>query len=153
MGNERVQGRHAVALLKLLARRHGDDHGDGVGISRRRRASAAIRWSAMSPTSIPGRPTSARSWWIPVPARSATARAGSSSSGPGKFRWESAPEGAEPGAQLLVADGRNLWFMDRDLQQATVRPLDQALPQSPALLLAGWHRPFDRLRAARTCPA
>jgi outer membrane lipoprotein carrier protein len=56
---------------------------------------------------------------------------------PGKFRWESAPEGAEPGAQLLVADGRSLWFMDRDLQQATVRPLDQALPQSPALLLAG----------------
>lgn len=56
---------------------------------------------------------------------------------PGKFRWESAPEGAGPGAQLLVADGTNLWFMDRDLQQATVKPLDQALPQSPALLLAG----------------
>jgi outer membrane lipoprotein carrier protein len=56
---------------------------------------------------------------------------------PGKFRWESAPEGADAGAQLLVADGRNLWFLDRDLQQATVKPLDQALPQSPALLLAG----------------
>jgi outer membrane lipoprotein carrier protein len=56
---------------------------------------------------------------------------------PGKFRWESTPDGAESGAQLLIADGRSLWFMDRDLQQATVRPLDQALPQSPALLLAG----------------
>lgn len=56
---------------------------------------------------------------------------------PGRFRWESTPAGAEPGAQLLIADGRNLWFLDRDLQQATVRPLDEALPQSPAMLLAG----------------
>jgi outer membrane lipoprotein carrier protein len=56
---------------------------------------------------------------------------------PGKFRWESAPAGADPGAQLMVADGRNVWFLDRDLQQATVKPLDEALPQSPALLLAG----------------
>ena len=56
---------------------------------------------------------------------------------PGRFRWESTPAGAEPGAQLLIADGRNLWFLDRDLQQATVKPLDGALPQSPAMLLAG----------------
>jgi outer membrane lipoprotein carrier protein len=56
---------------------------------------------------------------------------------PGKFRWESTPAGAEPGAQVLIADGRNLWFVDRDLQQATVRPLSEALPQSPAMLLAG----------------
>jgi len=56
---------------------------------------------------------------------------------PGKFRWESTPEGADEGAQLLVADGRNLWFLDRDLDQATVKPLAEALPQSPAMLLAG----------------
>lgn len=56
---------------------------------------------------------------------------------PGKFRWESAPAGADAGAQLLVADGRNLWFLDRDLDQATVKPLADALPQSPAMLLAG----------------
>ena len=55
----------------------------------------------------------------------------------GKFRWESTPAGAEPGAQVLIADGLNLWFIDRDLQQATVRPLSEALPQSPAMLLAG----------------
>src|SRR6187551_3939914 len=42
---------------------------------------------------------------------------------PGRFRWESAPEGAAEAAQLLVADGRNLWFLDRDLDQATVKPL------------------------------
>ncbi len=56
---------------------------------------------------------------------------------PGRFRWESAPAGAGEAAQLLVADGRNLWFLDRDLDQATVKPLKDALPQSPAMLLAG----------------
>ena len=56
---------------------------------------------------------------------------------PGKFRWESAPEGAGEAAQLLVADGRNLWFYDRDLDQVTVKPQAEALPQSPAMLLAG----------------
>ncbi|MET0281342.1 MAG: outer membrane lipoprotein chaperone LolA [Steroidobacteraceae bacterium] len=56
---------------------------------------------------------------------------------PGKFRWESSPAGAASAAQLLVADGRNLWFLDRDLDQATVKPLSEALPQSPAMLLAG----------------
>jgi len=56
---------------------------------------------------------------------------------PGKFRWESTPDGAGDAAQLLVADGLNLWFLDRDLDQATVKPLADALPQSPAMLLAG----------------
>jgi outer membrane lipoprotein carrier protein len=56
---------------------------------------------------------------------------------PGKFRWESSPEGAADAVQLLIADGRNLWFLDRDLDQATVKPLSEALPQSPAMLLAG----------------
>jgi len=56
---------------------------------------------------------------------------------PGRFRWESAPAGVSGAAQLLVSDGRNLWFYDRDLEQATVKPLLQAMPQSPAMLLAG----------------
>lgn len=56
---------------------------------------------------------------------------------PGRFRWESSPAGAGPAAQLLVADGRNLWFYDRDLQQVTVRGQDDSLPSSPAMLLAG----------------
>jgi outer membrane lipoprotein carrier protein len=56
---------------------------------------------------------------------------------PGRFRWESAPAGVVGAAQVLVADGRNLWFYDRDLEQATVKPLQQAMPQSPAMLLAG----------------
>jgi outer membrane lipoprotein carrier protein len=68
---------------------------------------------------------------------------------PGKFRWEFAPDGASDAAQLLVADGRNLWFQDRDLDQVTVTPLDQAPAQSPVMLLAGG----ADLRAAFTVQA
>jgi outer membrane lipoprotein carrier protein len=56
---------------------------------------------------------------------------------PGKFRWESAPKDAPESAQLMIADGRNLWFLDHDLEQATVKPQKEAMPQSPAMLLAG----------------
>ena len=37
----------------------------------------------------------------------------------------------------MVADGRNLWFYDRDLQQVTVKPVDAALSATPAMLLSG----------------
>jgi outer membrane lipoprotein carrier protein len=54
---------------------------------------------------------------------------------PGRFRWEYTPEDAGP--QLLVADGTNLWFYDRDLQQATVKPAAAALTTTPVILLSG----------------
>ncbi len=61
---------------------------------------------------------------------------------PGKFRWEIAPvadgkPAAEGTGQLLVADGRSLWFFDRDLDQVTVKPMGEALAQTPAMLLTG----------------
>jgi outer membrane lipoprotein carrier protein len=56
---------------------------------------------------------------------------------PGRFRWEIQPQDAEGSGQLLVADGRNLWFYDRDLEQVTVRPMDEALTATPAMLLSG----------------
>jgi outer membrane lipoprotein carrier protein len=56
---------------------------------------------------------------------------------PDRFRWEYAPAGAADGAQLMVADGRDLWELDRDLEQATRRPLKDALQQAPVMLLAG----------------
>jgi len=56
---------------------------------------------------------------------------------PGKFRWELSPQESDQSGQLLVADGRNLWFLDRDLEQVTVKPLDAALSQTPAMLLSG----------------
>jgi outer membrane lipoprotein carrier protein len=68
---------------------------------------------------------------------------------PGRFRWEShdaadaaggsAPAGAAvaDSGQVLIADGRNVWFYDRDLQQVTVRPVDAALSATPIMLLSG----------------
>lgn len=56
---------------------------------------------------------------------------------PGKFRLESSLDDSGVAGQLMVADGHNLWRLDRDLEQATVRPLDESLSQSPAMLLAG----------------
>lgn len=52
---------------------------------------------------------------------------------PGKFRWTY----EKPYAQLIVGDGRKLWTYDEDLNQVTVRRLDNALGSSPAALLAG----------------
>jgi outer membrane lipoprotein carrier protein len=52
---------------------------------------------------------------------------------PGKFRWVY----SKPYAQLIVGDGKKLWIHDEDLDQVTVRKLDQALGDSPAALLAG----------------
>jgi outer membrane lipoprotein carrier protein len=55
---------------------------------------------------------------------------------PGRFRWEITPAGG--GApQLMVADGKNLWFYDRDLEQVSVKSAATALTATPASLLSG----------------
>jgi outer membrane lipoprotein carrier protein len=59
---------------------------------------------------------------------------------PGKFRWELTPvnaAGAKQTPQLMVADGKNLWFYDRDLDQVSVKPAASALTATPASLLSG----------------
>jgi len=57
---------------------------------------------------------------------------------PGKFRWEVLPaDGSSSAGQVLVADDRNLWFLDRDLEQVTVKPAASALTATPAALLSG----------------
>ena len=43
----------------------------------------------------------------------------------------------EPYEQLLVADGLNVWSYDVDLEQVTVKPQDDVLGNTPALLLGG----------------
>jgi outer membrane lipoprotein carrier protein len=75
---------------------------------------------------------------------------------PGRFRWEIHPQVGEGGGgagtdaarthatehrsaagQLMVCDGVNLWYLDRDLEQVTVKPVDEALSATPAMLLSG----------------
>ncbi|MGB8326151.1 MAG: outer membrane lipoprotein chaperone LolA, partial [Steroidobacteraceae bacterium] len=55
---------------------------------------------------------------------------------PGRFRWD-IHAGSDDAGQLLVADGRNLWFFDRDLEQVSVKPASVALTATPAILLSG----------------
>lgn len=52
---------------------------------------------------------------------------------PGRFRWEV----SAPYEQLMVADGEQVWFYDRDLDQVTVRPMAEAMGATPAAILFG----------------
>lgn len=52
---------------------------------------------------------------------------------PGRFRWNYAP----PVEQELVSDGTRVWIYDADLEQVTVRAIDNTLGRTPAILLAG----------------
>lgn len=52
---------------------------------------------------------------------------------PGKFRWDY----AEPSQQLVLGDGKEIWFYDKDLAQANVRNMDATLASTPAVLLSG----------------
>lgn len=59
---------------------------------------------------------------------------------PDRFRWDY----THPYEQVIVSDGRRVWFYDADLEQVTVKPLDQAVTGSGALLLSG-ERPIEEV--------
>ena len=52
---------------------------------------------------------------------------------PGRFRWDY----TAPSEQLILADGKQIWFYDKDLSQANVRDMDGTLASTPAMLLSG----------------
>ncbi|MGZ4960239.1 MAG: outer membrane lipoprotein chaperone LolA [Methylomonas sp.] len=52
---------------------------------------------------------------------------------PGKFRWNY----EKPFEQQIVSNGGKVWFYDADLEQVTVKKLDDSLGSTPALLLTG----------------
>lgn len=52
---------------------------------------------------------------------------------PGRFRWEV----RKPYEQLMVADGEQVQFFDKDLNQVTVRKASDALGATPAAILFG----------------
>jgi len=59
---------------------------------------------------------------------------------PGKFRWDY----ETPYPQKIVADGKNIWFYDVDLEQVTVKSQQEALAETPATLLSGDLVPEDK---------
>ena len=52
---------------------------------------------------------------------------------PGLFYWHT----DAPAEQLMVSDGKKVSLWDPDLEQVTIKTLDQRLTQTPALLLSG----------------
>ena len=52
---------------------------------------------------------------------------------PNRFRWET----TEPFEQLVVSDGEQVWVHDPGLQQVVIRPLDEQISKTPALLFGG----------------
>ncbi|MFA6409365.1 MAG: outer membrane lipoprotein chaperone LolA [Gammaproteobacteria bacterium] len=60
---------------------------------------------------------------------------------PGKFRWEV----IKPNKQLILADGKNLWVYDVDLEQVTKKKIDYAETSSPAMLLSGSREALEKV--------
>ena len=52
---------------------------------------------------------------------------------PGKFRWDY----LKPFQQQIVSTSGKVWFYDADLEQVTVKTLDESVGSTPALLSSG----------------
>ncbi len=52
---------------------------------------------------------------------------------PGQLIWRYEGEGA----QEIIADGKNIWLYDKELQQVTVNPLDDRVNGTPMVVLMG----------------
>ncbi len=52
---------------------------------------------------------------------------------PGKFRWDY----TKPFQQQIISTSGRVWFYDTDLEQVTVKKLDESVGSTPALLLSG----------------
>ena len=50
---------------------------------------------------------------------------------PGKFAWHY----TEPFEQRIIADGSELWIYDVELDQVTVKPMDEGLANAPIMIL------------------
>lgn len=62
---------------------------------------------------------------------------------PGRFRWQT----NNPMAQLVIADGKQLWIYDVDLEQVSVKTQEKSVGGTAGLFLSGYNenvaRDFD----------
>jgi chaperone LolA len=65
---------------------------------------------------------------------------------PNRFRWDY----RKPHEQTIVADGKRVWVYDADLEQVTVRALDDTLSATPAMLLSGDSKLEDNFTATQS---
>lgn len=97
------------------------------------RADAADALREFSREARSGRATFTQVVTSPDGARKRTSSGSFEFSRPNRFRFVY----SKPYAQVIVGDGERVWLHDVDLQQVTVRAMDQALGATPAALLAG----------------
>jgi outer membrane lipoprotein carrier protein len=65
---------------------------------------------------------------------------------PNRFRWDY----TDPYKQLIVSDGSRIWLYDTDLEQVTVRQLDDSISATPAMLLSGQGNLSDNFTVTQT---
>ena len=58
---------------------------------------------------------------------------------PSKFRWDY----RKPFQQLILSNSKDLWIYDVEMEQATVKPVDDVLDSAPAVLL-GSNKPINQ---------
>ncbi|MCK5901517.1 MAG: outer membrane lipoprotein chaperone LolA [Cocleimonas sp.] len=64
---------------------------------------------------------------------------------PGKFRWVY----ATPEPQEIIADGKNVWIYEKDLEQVTVKPMSAALSSSPIAILTRKSIPDSQFKVTK----
>lgn len=67
---------------------------------------------------------------------------------PGKFRWDY----QQPYDQLIIADGKKVWIYDHDLEQVTIKQINDALGKTPALLLSSDSKVTDNFMVTTLHP-
>lgn len=68
---------------------------------------------------------------------------------PGYFRWQV----NSPFRQLIVADGKKMWFYNKELQQVTVKKQSKAITGSPAFILSGYAKRLSDYFNIKALPA
>ncbi|HFC93263.1 MAG TPA: outer membrane lipoprotein chaperone LolA [Leucothrix mucor] len=64
---------------------------------------------------------------------------------PGKFRWVY----ATPDPQEIIADGKNVWIYDKDLEQVTVKPMRAAIASTPIAILTRKASPQSQFQVSK----
>lgn len=67
---------------------------------------------------------------------------------PGKFHWDY----QQPYDQLIIADGKKVWIYDHDLEQVTIKQINDALGKTPALLLSSDSKVTDNFMVTTLHP-
>jgi outer membrane lipoprotein carrier protein len=64
---------------------------------------------------------------------------------PGKFRWVY----ITPDPQEIIADGKNVWIYDKDLEQVTVKPMRAAISSTPIAILTQKVSPDSQFQVSK----